>query len=103
MELELAHVPRREPGMTPYEFMLSESQERMLMVVKAGREDEVIKICRKWDLDVAVIGRVTDTGKVVLKDEGQVVAEIPAKALADEGPRYDRPSAPPAYQECCRR
>ena len=99
VELELADVPRREPGMTPYELMLSESQERMLMVAKAGREDEVIKICRKWDLDVAVIGRVTDTGKVVLKDQGRIVAEIPAKALADEGPRYDRPSSPPAYQD----
>jgi phosphoribosylformylglycinamidine synthase len=99
VELELADVPRREAGMTPYELMLSESQERMLMVAKAGREDEVIKICRKWDLDVAVIGRVTDTGKVVLKDQGRIVAEIPAKALADEGPRYDRPSSPPAYQD----
>ena len=96
VELELAHVPRREPGMTPYEIMLSESQERMLMVAKAGREEEVITVCRKWDLDVAVIGRVTDTGKVVLKENGQVVAEIPAKALADDAPRYDRPSAPPS-------
>ena len=57
------------------------------------------RFCRKWDLDVAVIGRVTDTGKVVLKENGQIVAEIPAKALADDGPRHDRPSAPPAYQE----
>lgn len=97
VELDLTKVPRREPGMTPYEIMLSESQERMLMVATAGKEDEVIRICRKWDLDVAVIGRVTDTGKVVVKDEGQVVAEIPAKALADEGPRYDRPHAPPPY------
>jgi phosphoribosylformylglycinamidine synthase subunit PurL len=99
VELELSKVPLREPGMTPYEIMLSESQERMLMVAKAGREDEVIRICRKWDLDVAVIGRVTDTGKVVLKSQSQVVAEIPAKALADDVPRYDRPSAPPAFQE----
>ena len=99
VELELAHVPRREPGMTPYEIMLSESQERMLMVAKAGREEEVITVCRKWDMDVAAIGRVTDTGKVVLKENGQVVAEIPAKALADDAPRYDRPSAPPAYQD----
>ncbi len=99
VELELAQVPRREPGMTPYEIMLSESQERMLMVAKAGKEDEVVRICRKWDLDVAVIGRVTDTGKVVVKESGVVVAEIPAKALADEGPRYDRPSAQPPYQD----
>jgi phosphoribosylformylglycinamidine synthase len=99
VELELSKVPLREPGMTPYEIMLSESQERMLMVAKAGREDEVIRICRKWDLDVAVIGRVTDSGKIVLKSQGQIVAEVPAKALAEEGPRYDRPSAPPPFQE----
>jgi phosphoribosylformylglycinamidine synthase len=99
VELELSKVPLREPGMTPYEIMLSESQERMLMVAKAGKEEEVVRICRKWDLDVAVIGRVTDTGQVVLKTDGQIVADIPAKALADDGPRYDRPSAPPAYQE----
>ena len=99
VELELSNVPLRESGMTPYEIMLSESQERMLMVAKVGREEEVLRICRKWDLDVAVIGRVTDTGKVVLKSQGQVVAEIPAKALADDGPRYERPSAPPAFQE----
>jgi phosphoribosylformylglycinamidine synthase len=99
VELELAHVPRREPGMTPYEIMLSESQERMLMVANAGKEDQVIAVCRKWELDVAVIGRVTDTGHVLVRDNGIVVADIPAKALADEGPRYDRASAPPAYQE----
>jgi phosphoribosylformylglycinamidine synthase len=99
VELDLAKVPLRESGMTPYEIMLSESQERMLMVAKAGREDEVLRICRKWDLDVAVIGRVTDTGKVVLKSDGRTVAEIPAKALTDDGPRYERPSAPPAFQE----
>jgi phosphoribosylformylglycinamidine synthase len=99
VEIELAHVPRREPGMTPYEVMLSESQERMLMVAKAGREDDVLRICKKWELDVAVIGKVTDTGRVVVKDNGTVVAEIPAKALADEGPRYDRPRAQPPYQD----
>lgn len=97
VELELADVPRREPDMTPYEIMLSESQERMLMVAKAGMEDEVVRICRKWDLDVAVIGRVTNTGHVVVKDGGEVVADVPAKALADEGPRYDRPHAPGNY------
>ncbi|MFO0774056.1 MAG: phosphoribosylformylglycinamidine synthase subunit PurL [Nitrospiraceae bacterium] len=97
VELNLDRVPRREPGMTPYEIMLSESQERMLMVAKAGREDEVTRICRKWDLDVAVIGRVTDTGRVVVTEQGQVAADVPAKALADDGPRYDRPHAPPNY------
>ena len=99
VRMDLDRVPRREPGMTPYEIMLSESQERMLMVAKAGREDEVIRICQKWDLDVAVIGQVTDTGRVVLMEHGEVVADVPAKALAEEGPRYDRPSAPPAYQD----
>ncbi len=99
VELDLTWVPRREPGMTPYEIMLSESQERMLMVAKAGREDEVIRICRKWDLDVAVVGRVTDDGMLRVKENGLVVAEIPAKALADDGPRYERPSAPPSYQD----
>lgn len=99
IDLDLTHVPRREPGMTAYELMLSESQERMLMVAQQGKEQEVIRICRKWDLDVAVVGRVTDDGMLRVRDQGTVVAEIPAKALADEGPRYERPSAPPAYQE----
>ncbi len=99
IELDLTNVPRREPGMTPYELMLSESQERMLMVAKAGKEEECVRICKKWDLDVAVIGRVTGDGMLRVKDQGQVVAEIPAKALADEGPRYERPYSPPAYQD----
>jgi phosphoribosylformylglycinamidine synthase len=99
IELDLTHVPRREPGMTPYELMLSESQERMLMVAKAGREEECINICRKWDLDVAVIGKVTGDGKLRVLDQGRIVAEIPAKALADDGPRYERPYSPPAYQD----
>jgi phosphoribosylformylglycinamidine synthase subunit PurL len=99
IELDLTHVPRREPGMTPYELMLSESQERMLMVAKAGKEDECLRICRKWDLDVAVVGKVTGDGRLRVLDQGQVVAEIPAKALADDGPRYERPYSPPAYQD----
>ncbi|MBH0209623.1 MAG: phosphoribosylformylglycinamidine synthase subunit PurL, partial [Nitrospira sp.] len=99
IDLDLTHVPRREPGMTPYELMLSESQERMLMVAKAGKEEECLAICRKWDLDVAVVGRVTGDGILRVKDQGAVVAEIPAKALADDGPRYERPYAPPAYQD----
>ena len=99
IELDLTVVPRREPGMTPYELMLSESQERMLMVAKAGKEDECIQICQKWDLDVAVVGRVTADGLLRVKDQGKVVAEIPAKALADEGPRYERPYQPPLYQD----
>lgn len=99
IELDLTHVPRREPGMTPYELMLSESQERMLMVAQAGKEEDCIRICRKWDLDVAVVGRVTGDGILRVKDQGKVVAEIPAKALADDGPRYERPYSPPAYQD----
>ncbi|HYM38236.1 MAG TPA: phosphoribosylformylglycinamidine synthase subunit PurL, partial [Nitrospiraceae bacterium] len=99
LELDLTHVPRREPGMTPYELMLSESQERMLMVAKQGKEEEVLRICRKWDLDCAVVGRVTGDGILRVKDQGRVVAEIPAKALAEDGPKYERPNAPPAYQE----
>jgi phosphoribosylformylglycinamidine synthase subunit PurL len=99
MELDLTHVPRREPSMTPYELMLSESQERMLMVAKAGKEDACIAICRKWDLDVAVVGTVTGDGILRVKDQGKVVAEIPARSLADDGPRYERPYQPPEYQD----
>jgi phosphoribosylformylglycinamidine synthase len=99
IELDIARVPRREPGMTAYEVMLSESQERMLLVAKQGREQEVLAICDKWDLDAAVIGRVTDDGMLRVTDRRTVVAEVPAKALADEGPRYERPNAPPGYQE----
>jgi phosphoribosylformylglycinamidine synthase subunit PurL len=99
IELDLTVVPRREPGMTPYEILLSESQERMLMVAKAGKEDECIAVCRKWDLDVAVVGKVTADGILRVKDQGKVVAEIPAKSLADDGPRYERPYQPPAYQD----
>jgi len=99
IELDLTNVPRREPGMTPYELMLSESQERMLMVAKAGKEEDCIRICKKWDLDVAVVGRVTGDGMLRVRDQGKLVAEIPAKALADEGPRYERPHQPPAYQD----
>jgi phosphoribosylformylglycinamidine synthase len=99
IELDLVKVPRREPDMTPYEVMLSESQERMLMVAKQGKEDEVLRICRKWDLDCAVVGRVTGDGMLRVKENGAVVAEIPARALAEDAPRYERPNAPPAYQE----
>jgi len=85
--------------MTPYEMMLSESQERMLMVLKPGREAEAEAIFRKWELDFAVIGRVTDTGHMVLKWNGGIAADIPLAPLADEAPRYDRPwvrTEPPA-------
>ena len=99
IELELTDVPRREPNMTPYELMLSESQERMLLVADAGKENQVIAICRKWGIDAAVIGKVTDDGFIRIKEQGTVVAEIPAKALVDESPKYQRPAMPAEYQE----
>jgi phosphoribosylformylglycinamidine synthase len=83
--------------MIPYEVMLSESQERMLLVVKQGREQEVLRIFEKWDLDAVIIGRVTGDGLMRVKDGGRVVAEIPARDLAEEGPVYRRPMARPAY------
>jgi phosphoribosylformylglycinamidine synthase len=95
IELDLDRVPRRETHMTAYECMLSESQERMLAVVEKGREAEALAIFAKWDLDAAVIGRVTDTGKIVVKEGGKVQAEIPVAPLA-EGLRYERPFARPA-------
>jgi phosphoribosylformylglycinamidine synthase len=89
--LDMNQVPCREEGMTPYEMMLSESQERMLMVLKPGREPEAEKIFRKWELDFAVIGEVTDTGHMVLDWNGETVCDIPLGPLADEAPLYDRP------------
>ncbi len=91
VEIDLALVPQRETGMTPYDIMLSESQERMLLVADKGREDEVFSVFRKWGLDAVTIGRVTDDGKLRVKNHGVVVAEIPNRELADEAPLYDRP------------
>ena len=91
LELDMNEVPCREEGMTPYEMMLSESQERMLMVLKPGRESEAEKIFRKWELDFAVIGKVTDTGRLVLRWNGEIAANIPLAPLADEAPCYERP------------
>ncbi len=99
IELDVAHVPCREPNMTPYEMLLSESQERMLLVAKPGKQEEVIAICHKWGIDAAIIGKVTDDGMLRIKEHGATVAEIPAKALAEEGPRYERPIQAPQYQE----
>jgi phosphoribosylformylglycinamidine synthase subunit PurL len=96
IEIELARVPQREPGMTPYEMMLSESQERMLLVADRGREPEVLKVFAKWGLDAVEIGRVTQDGLVRVLHRAKIVAEIPAHALAEEGPVYQRPLAPPA-------
>jgi phosphoribosylformylglycinamidine synthase II len=91
IRLDMNKVPCRETGMTPYEMMLSESQERMLMVLKPGREGEAEAIFRKWELDFAVIGEVTDTGHMVLEFEGEVVCDIPLGPLADDAPCYERP------------
>ncbi|QBM75656.1 phosphoribosylformylglycinamidine synthase subunit PurL [Sphingomonas sp. AAP5] len=93
IELDMNAVPQRETGMTPYEMMLSESQERMLMVLKPGREDFAEAIFKKWELDFAVIGKVTETGHMVLKFDGETVCDIPLAPLADEAPLYDRPAA----------
>lgn len=99
IDMDLAKVPRREPHMTPYEILLSESQERMLLVAQPGKEESVLAICRKWGIDAAVVGQVTDDGFLRIREGNQIVAEIPAHALAEEGPRYERPAAPPPYQE----
>ncbi len=99
IRLDMNKVPCREEGMTPYEMMLSESQERMLMVLKPGREAEAEAIFRKWELDFAVIGEVTDTGHMVLEWNGEVVCDIPLGPLADEAPQYERPYAIPKAPE----
>ncbi|HXE81157.1 MAG TPA: phosphoribosylformylglycinamidine synthase subunit PurL [Vicinamibacterales bacterium] len=97
IDIDIAHVPQREAGMTPYEVMLSESQERMLLIVKRGREAEVERIFEKWDLHAVRIGEVTGDGLLRVRDHGTVVAELPNKALADEAPLYDRPRSRPTY------
>ncbi len=97
VEVDVGKVPRREEGMTPYEVMLSESQERMLLVAKAGREAEVLRIFHKWDLDAAVIGRVTDDGRVRILDQGVEVANLPVKPLTDLAPQYERPTRAPEW------
>ena len=114
LELDLDLVPRRTGGMTPYELLLSESQERMLLVCKPGKEHGVLEICDKWDIDAAIVGRVTDTGRWVIKatpgydpttatpprGEKVVVCDMPVALLTDDAPRYDRPRAPdPALAE----
>jgi phosphoribosylformylglycinamidine synthase II len=99
IELELSRVPTREPGMSAYEIMLSESQERMLFVAKPGKEEEVLQIAAKWDLDAVAIGVVTDTKRLIVKMNGQVEAELPISLLADDAPRYDRAKQPPSDLE----
>ena len=96
IEIDLAKVPQRETGMTPYEIMLSESQERMLLVAIKGREQEVFDVFEKWGLDAAEIGIVTDTGLLRVYNHGELVAELPNRELADEAPLYSRPYTKPA-------
>jgi len=93
IELELEAVPQREEGMSAYEMMLSESQERMLMILKPGREAEAEAIFRKWELDFAVIGKLTDTGRIVIRHQGVLEADIPLAPLESEAPLYRRPIA----------
>jgi phosphoribosylformylglycinamidine synthase len=94
LELDLDQVPQRETGMTAYEMMLSESQERMLMVLRPDRQDVARAIFDKWELDFAVIGRLTDTGRIVVRHQGRVEADIPLDPLAEQAPLYHRPTAP---------
>ena len=95
IDFDLKHVPQRETGMTPYEIMLSESQERMLLVAEKGREQEIFDVFNKWGLESAVIGTVTDDGMLRVRDHGVVVAEIKNRDLADEAPLYNRPYTKP--------
>ena len=99
VRMHLDRVPMRESGMTPYEIMLSESQERMLIVAKQGREDEVVRTFEKWDLNAAVVGEVTDDGFVRLMWHSQEVAAIPVDPISTEAPVYERPIARPSYAD----
>jgi phosphoribosylformylglycinamidine synthase subunit PurL len=94
IEIDLTKVPKREPGMTPYEILLSESQERMLIIARRGKEDVVRAIFEKWDVPCVEIGRVADDGMMRVRDDGAIAAEIPARALADEAPLYFREANP---------
>ncbi len=99
MELDLDKVPLREEGMTPYEIMLSESQERMLVVVEKGKEEDVQKVFKKWGLNAATIGKITDDGMIRVIKDGKVVAEVPAKSLTEDAPQYIREEKVPKWQE----
>src|SRR5262249_33282957 len=91
IEIDLSLVPQRETGMTPYEMLLSESQERMLIVAHKGRAKEIVEIFAKWDLDAVVIGHVRDDGRMRVVHAGEIVCDVPVKALTDEAPIYERP------------
>lgn len=97
IEIDVALIPSREKGMTPYEFLLSESQERMLAILKDGKEGEAIDILKKWNINAVKIGKVTDDKIMRVKENGVVVCEIPAKALTEEAPLYDREMKEPSY------
>src|SRR2546429_973389 len=97
IEIDLSKVPKREPGMTPYEILLSESQERMLIIAKRGQENIVREIFDKWDVPWAEIGHVTDDGMMRVRNNGSIAAEIPAKPLAEEAPLYEREAKPPNH------
>jgi phosphoribosylformylglycinamidine synthase len=99
VELDVDLIPAREENMSPYEFMLSESQERMLMTLKPGHEEEAMAIFHKWGLDAVVIGKTTDTGRLVLKWHGEIAADMPLGPLADEAPKYNRPFVKPKPAE----
>src|SRR2546426_5478595 len=98
IEIDLAKVPKREPGMTPYEIMLSESQERMLIIARRGKENLVREIFEKWDVPCAEIGRVTQDGMMRVRNDGTIAAEIPAKPLAQEAPLYSRKARKPTTE-----
>ncbi|MFZ0916324.1 MAG: phosphoribosylformylglycinamidine synthase subunit PurL [Candidatus Udaeobacter sp.] len=95
IEIDLAKVPKREPGMTPYEILLSESQERMLIIARRGKENVVREVFEKWDVPCAEIGRVTGDGMMRVRNNGEIAAEVPAKALAEEAPLYSRDAKAP--------
>ncbi|MDI3500871.1 MAG: phosphoribosylformylglycinamidine synthase subunit PurL [Thermoanaerobacter sp.] len=99
MEIDLDKVPLREKGMTPYEIMLSESQERMLVVVEKGKEEDVQKVFKKWGLNAATIGKITDDGMIRVIKDGKVVAEVPAKSLTEDAPQYIREEKVPKWQK----
>lgn len=98
LELDLTLVPQREAGMSAYEMLLSESQERMLIVAREGREKQVVEIFNKWDLDAVVIGKVVEGGRLKVFHNGTLEADLPVAALTDEAPKYERPLAPPRYE-----
>ncbi|MBI3940416.1 MAG: phosphoribosylformylglycinamidine synthase subunit PurL [Acidobacteria bacterium] len=102
IEIDLALVPQREPGMSPYDIMLSESQERMLLVAEKGREHAVLDIFRKWDLEAVVIGKVTSDGMLTVRDQGAIVAHIPNHSLTEEAPVYTRPTREPEHIRAAR-